>query len=219
MQRIGSFLKDPDKDLRQAALDCLITFLQSSTLVAVLSTPDSLVYFLDILDGRDGDTQILEFMNRLLATASDASVLRTLLIQQTLQKIPRVCAGSRKSYTKLIMMLPPSFPISPDHTKSVISLLRSPELAVLQNVVSIVTHLSANAQFREALLKTNVWETLLRRSDSARLVPEMLEHFARHGGLRINAASGIVPELLNMLRADLDRWETGLRGLLVLGLL
>jgi hypothetical protein len=42
------------------------------------------------------------------------------------------------------------------------------------------------------------------------------------GGIRINSASGIVSELLNMLRAgaaDLDRWETGLRGLSVLGLL
>jgi hypothetical protein len=95
---------------------------------------------------------------------------------------------------------PSSLPVSSDDTRAVISLLLSPELSVLQSAASIVQHLSVNgevsstqvsrtslnplrnasARFREALLKADIWENLLRRSESGPLVPDMLEHLAKH---------------------------------------
>ncbi|KAJ7182399.1 hypothetical protein C8R43DRAFT_4966 [Mycena crocata] len=175
-----------------------------------------------MLAGREADTQILQLIDSLLEqrSAIDVSVLGAALIQQPLQQLSDISPYLRKSYTDLIMKLPSSFSFSSDDTDKLVLLLRSPNISVSQSAMSIVKYFAVNAQFQQAVLKTDVWVVLLRRQDTAVMVPEILAKFRESHKIRVNAASGIIPELLNMFAAgpvDFDRWQVGLKGLLALG--
>ncbi|KAJ7875072.1 hypothetical protein B0H13DRAFT_1011278 [Mycena leptocephala] len=176
---------------------------------------------MEMLDGREGDYHILELIEGLLK-ASDVSALCVSLIQKSLQRLSNIGPHDRlrKSYTDLIMKLPCSFSFSSDDTDKLVVLLRSPNITVSQSAMSIVKHFAANAQFQQDILKTDVWVVLLRRQDTAAMVPEILAKFREFREIRVNSASGIILELLNMFDAGpiyFDRWQIGLKGLLALG--
>ncbi|KAJ7240217.1 hypothetical protein C8J57DRAFT_102431 [Mycena rebaudengoi] len=168
-----------------------------------------------------GDKEVLELIDSLLNQPIDLSVIGPVLIQQPLQEMSNATAQQRKSYTDLLMKLPSSFAFSSDDTDKLVLLLKNPNISLFQSTVSIVNHFSASAKFQDDILKTDIWAVLLRRPDTARMVPGILAAFAKSRGFRVQSGSGIVPELLNMFSAetaDFDRFQVGLEGLLALGL-
>ncbi|KAJ7934186.1 hypothetical protein B0H13DRAFT_1855372 [Mycena leptocephala] len=119
-------------------------------------------------------------------------------------------AQLRKSYTKVILLLR----MNTDPT-------------IVRAASEIVAHFTANRQFRDYLLDTEIWNLLgglLRRQQGPEAALQMVAAFAKHENTRrliMNPTFEIVSELLNMLKAgstDFDRWEVGLKGLLALGL-
>ncbi|KAK7046327.1 hypothetical protein R3P38DRAFT_68617 [Favolaschia claudopus] len=102
------------------------------------------------------------------------------------------------------------------------TLLLSPKPAVMRCAGSIITHFAANSKFRAQILTSNVWSTILNLPHVFPIIEEILREFAKYQGAQqqcTDPISGLVHELLNMLRAgpsNFDRWQVGLKGLLAL---
>ncbi|KAJ7921846.1 armadillo-type protein, partial [Mycena leptocephala] len=214
MQNIGALLVDSDVNVRDKSLHCLRVLLKHDPVKAILLTPNWMVQFVEMLDGRDGDHHVLQLIGSLLEQPDDVSALGTALIQKPLQQIPNTNLYLRKSYTDLIVTLPSSFTFSSNDTDKLVSLLKSPNIAVFQSAVLIVMHFVTNAQFQQDVLKSDIWAELLQRQDTAMMVPAILAEFTLSGKIRVDSALGVVPELLNMFAAgpsDFERWQVGLK--------
>ncbi|KAJ7932164.1 hypothetical protein B0H13DRAFT_1857296 [Mycena leptocephala] len=174
---------------------------------ALMSTPQILEFILTQLSGGYRDEKI-ELIGQLIAQAQSSAQLR-------------------KSYTKVILLLRISVTISRDDAHNLTLLLRNTDPTIVRAASEIVAHFTANRQFRDYLLDTEIWNLLgglLRRQQGPEAALQMVAAFAKHENTRrliMNPTFEIVSELLNMLKAgstDFDRWEVGLKGLLALGL-
>ncbi|KAJ7813725.1 hypothetical protein B0H14DRAFT_2852092 [Mycena olivaceomarginata] len=191
---------------RVLADDLITTLVACVTHDDVQNLPSTVERILECLNGTK-DSNYLLLMKGLIARQSankNLFNLNTALTNRIVLKAAIAHAHVRDSYTKLTLMLPPSFTIPYDDRKQLISLLKNPNPTVL-NVFGVCMR-------------------LLRRQDTATMALDIITEFAKYEDTRssmIQPTSWIMYELLTMLRAgstDFDRCQVGLKGLLALGL-
>ncbi|KAJ6600382.1 hypothetical protein DFH09DRAFT_1355676 [Mycena vulgaris] len=219
-------LRDSRADVRADTLNSLLSLLEYEDIRQFLSTTNAAVEVVHLLDGGSGDANIVRLIHNLISRHTTLLLFGTAVVHETLHRMEDVGAALRESYTGITMMLPPDLAIPSPNVEKLISLLKNPDPAIVKNAVRIVIHFSPSAQFRR-ILPSTMWEIcahLLRRQDTRTMALEILTTLAKYDGSRgsiILASSGIVHELLNMMKAgttDFDRWHVGLKGLLALGL-
>ncbi|KAJ7861794.1 armadillo-type protein [Mycena olivaceomarginata] len=212
IQKIVLLLGDPEPGVRETAITHLLGFLEN----------------VGMLHGKIEDDNILRLLDHLIATHHDVSVIGIPVTSQALQKMVHKDVNVRKAYTKLIMLLPPSFTISSNDIVQLISLLNNTDLSIRQCGARIIMHFAENVDFRHNILRSNIWAItmkLLQRPETTSIALELLRTLGKFEDTRgsiINPTSGIIRELLHMLRAaaiDFSRWQVGFKGLLALGLL
>ncbi|KAF8205336.1 armadillo-type protein [Mycena galopus ATCC 62051] len=241
MHKILPLLHNVRPHVRALAIETMVLFVNEDEMIKVISKPQIMEQFTALLgdeDGQlvgmldgDGDEHILKFVDTLVKLAAGNLMIGGSLIRQPLKRMDAdISAQLLESYTALVLKLPPSFAISTADIGELIALLHSTNLATLRSALTIVGHFVENPQFCQHILKSNIWAILLQRKETANMIPEFLEKFAQHGlktsaaKIRLPSESGIVPQLLDMLDMqpdvfDVDRWESGLKGLLALGIL
>ncbi|KAJ7436631.1 armadillo-type protein [Mycena latifolia] len=227
IQKIIAMPQDPDSSVGQSALDALYALASNENFTSLILTPHHLVHVLYTMSGGDHDSHIISFTEKILALEHDIPTITISLTNTIVKGIVQAAPTVRKSYCKVIRLLPLSSVTIPlENAEKLFDMLKNPDADIANSAIEIISYSTANAQFRQHILTSYFWAltvNLLQHPPTARRALNMVTELVKYDDTRreVIQSSGIVHTLLNMLKsgtADIDRWEVGLKGLLALGL-
>ncbi|KAJ7257709.1 armadillo-type protein [Mycena rebaudengoi] len=195
---------------------------------ALVSSRNSLVYVLDMLNGSPEDDGILLFMKSFIANYNDITPIGYILTQEILLRIVGANPNVRKSYIQITMMLNFSrIPMASDDTQQLMRMLHNSDPDIVQSAAVIMGTVIANDECRQTATRSGLGRMTLKLIQHLRTAIsglELIRAFAKYDDTRhaLTDSPGVVHQLLSMLKSgttDIDRWEVGVKGLLALGLL
>ncbi|KAJ7440952.1 armadillo-type protein [Mycena latifolia] len=167
----------------------------------------------------------LSALDTLASLGHDILSIAIALTNTTLDGISQMAPAMRKSYCRVISLLPlaahetaSAVTIPLENLQKLLLLLRNPDADITSSAMEILTYCAANIQTVHAhAIK------ILHHPPTSRQALKMLTDLAQYDDVRrkILQSSGIVHTLLTMLKSgatNIHRWEVGFKGLLALGL-
>ncbi|KAJ7455506.1 hypothetical protein FB451DRAFT_1277983 [Mycena latifolia] len=228
MQKIIRLLRHEYRAIRSTPLRALDTLASLGEFRSFVSTSQNLVHILQALTGKeDWDDQIISFVKRIINFGHDISSITIAITNATLDGLLQMAPEVRKSYCRVISLLPLAAVTIPlENMQKLLVLLWDRDADIANSAMEILICLTANAQFRKHILSPNVWKLaakLIQHPPTSRQALKTVIALAKYDDARgeILQSSEIVYTLLTMFKsgtADIDRWEVGLKGLLALGL-
>ncbi|KAJ7455411.1 hypothetical protein FB451DRAFT_1277758 [Mycena latifolia] len=226
IQKIIRLLRRDERAM--SALSALDTLASHEKFRSFVTTPQNLGHILQALTGKeDWDDQIVSFTERIISFGHNIPSITIALTKATLDGLPQMAPTVRKSYCRVISLLPlAAVPIPLENMQKLLVLLWNRDAGIANSAMEILICLTANAQFRKHILNPNFWKLTVKpiqHPPTSRQALKMITALAKYDDVRrdIIQSPDVANTLLTMLKsgtADIDRWEVGLKGLLVLGL-
>ncbi|KAF7368563.1 Alanyl-tRNA synthetase [Mycena venus] len=210
--------------------------------------PSKISQILEVLQNYTEDNSYVDLIQTVIAhhNHDSGSLVGNTLTGYILREMHGADPRVRNLYTNLVLKLPFSFTMGSRDIASLMSMIHNPDLTLVESAIKIVIHFAANglflithfttsnsslctmpAQFRSRFSQWNISKIcliLLQRHDTAQLALNIITEFNKYDDTRapiVHPTSGVVHELLTMIRAnttEFERWQVGLKGLLALGL-
>ncbi|KAJ7892500.1 armadillo-type protein [Mycena olivaceomarginata] len=212
VERILSRLEDPNLNIREQALQSIVTLTKYDDAMKLASTEQTMHTVSALLN--DGDLNVREEALKCLCSLLKYGQVSLGPWKHQLSGFPehfRALALTPNWIAHLVEMLQgregdseilqlidnlldqrTSFSFSSDDADQLVILLRNQNITVSQSAISIIQHFATNAQFRQDVLKTDVWAVLLRHQETAVMVPKILAQFTESGELDVWYSRSII---------------------------
>ncbi|KAJ7775725.1 armadillo-type protein [Mycena maculata] len=184
--------------------------------------PNSITMILAAVRSEPAKEELTTLIEALIKLDTGIDDVPVLLLTEILRQLPQATPAARTAYTDILKRLPiETIYISSNHVDKLMKLWISSDSAISAIVLQILMRLADNAQFR-VLIRPELWDRLSYSIQHEKSGPalETLKGLAHDAETRRKILnSGIVHVLLNMLKSgtsDVDRWQIGLEGLLIL---
>ncbi|KAJ7268276.1 armadillo-type protein [Mycena rebaudengoi] len=211
----------------EESFDGLVHTLADERFKSLVSTPEHLVYSLSTIDGQIGDARIVSFVEAIIRLGHDVPAITAALTNAALDRISRMAPSAKKAYCEILRLLSlATAKITLENAGKLMTLLRDPDSDIANFAMEIFVCFCVNTTFRTHSLNTIFYKMtakFLQYPSTARQAVTMMADLAKYDDSkrRMIQSSDIVLELLNLLKrgtTDIDRWEIGLKGLVVLGI-